>query len=103
MLNIPASTLKGWGYGYANFFVRYEKKWEKAIPLLGTMTDAKIAKKVGITKSCIWHKRQALGIPKCTYEPRRKSKRVIAERAVLAEQIAEKQVAQELMNAWRAP
>lgn len=38
------------------------KKWKKVLPLMGTMPDKKVARKIGVTASSVCNVRGALGI-----------------------------------------
>jgi len=95
-MNIPLSTIKLW----APANKQYGKKWAIAIPLLGTLDDAAVGRKSGLTRSAIWIKRNELGIPKYR---RQLKPRSIAEKVRIEKESAENQVMQELMNSWKAP
>ena len=96
IMNVPRQTVWRWSPGRDPTI---DRKKEKAIPLLGTMSDMDIARKTGLSQSGVCYFRQRLGIDayiRPPYIPLR-------ERELREQRIAETQVAQKLMKAWRSP
>ena len=96
IMGVPPPTVSSWSPGRDR---RITKAIKRAIPLLGLDYDTAIGRKVGLSASCIRDHRNQRGIP-----PYRMSHLKTAyNRNIILENCAEKQVAQELLNAWRAP
>jgi len=98
-MGIPRQTISRWMPGKDPHLIR---KWKRATPLLGLESDADIGRKVGLSKSSIANLRNKKNIPPYI-SPLSTRARAIRERNNRAEKFAEKQVGQELMNAWRSP
>ena len=96
-MNIPTSTIKEWAPGPD---IRFKRMWAIADPLLGTEPDVVVARKSGLSPDSISKRRQKKDIP--AYVKPLKA-RTLHELEYLRQRRAERQVAQELLNAWKAP
>ena len=92
---IPKPTISSWSPRRKS-----AKAIKKAIPLLGLASDAAVGRKVGLSASCIRDHRRYRGIR--PYRMSDKQKTAYNRRLIL-DNSAEKQVAHELMNSWKAP
>ena len=87
---IAKTTLYMWTPGSDR---KLERALKKATPLLGLKSDAAIARKVGLSTECIRSHRMHRGLQ--PFNPHEERQNL--------QQDAEKRVAQELRDSWRAP
>ena len=99
MMSVPRQTVWRWSPGKS---LAFGKKKAKAIPLLGTISDVAVARKTGLSAGSARNLRLELGID--PYAPPLSTvKRAVRDRNNRKRIFAERQVAQEMMEAWRAP
>ena len=99
MMNVPRQTIWRWSPGKNPAF---GKRKEKAIPLLGTISDSAIARKVGLSATSVFNLRLKLGIDP-HIPPLSTKKRAVLDRNNRKKLFAERQVNQELMASWKSP
>ena len=98
-MGIAKSTVWHWSPGPSD---KFQKKWAKALPLLGTRPDTVIGSMTGLSKDSIRMRRVKLGVPAFA-PPLSMRTKAVRERSNRAKRFAERQVNQELMASWKSP